>query len=71
MTDQEFDNCKQALLMAAKMICDQDVETFWAEAWRRANANVKDEQKHQIARIASKCLDLSELIDRFSPPSKP
>lgn len=73
MTDQEFENCKQALLVAAKMICDQPVWEFNDEAWNRwavADDNTRKERR-QTALISEQCLYLKRRIDSFNQPPQP
>lgn len=73
MTEQEFENCKQALLVAAKMICDQPLEQFTDVAWNRwyGVGSPRVREFWRLAHIGMQCISLKKLIDSFGKPPQP
>lgn len=70
MTDQEFENCRDALLMAAKMICDQPVAEFQLYAWSKWNVKPSRNGK-LIAKIADACWELQQIVNFLDEPPQP
>lgn len=66
MTDQEFNDCRDALLMAAKMICDQPLHSFYDAVRDRIRVgNIWDATLWKLESIICASLWLKREVDKW------